>query len=111
MKGEIDHNLSVSDPPVPLADPPFQCEQSCEREEERPVVPDLQVGLTERLGRDPTLERLKVLRQLLRRERLAAGELGDLAESEPVGGGVLQLAVVLVDEEPGAVAADLLAVA
>ena len=37
--------------------------------------------------------------------------LGDLAQQGAVGGGVFQLAVVLVDDEPGAVAADLLAVA
>ena len=42
--------------------------------------------------------------------RLAAGDLGDLARERQVGGGVLQLAVVLVDEERGRVAADLLAV-
>src|SRR5512144_353222 len=53
------------------------------------------------------MERAEILGQLLRGERLASGRLGDLAEQRPVGGGILHLAVVLVNQEPGAVVADL----
>ena len=57
------------------------------------------------------VERLEIVLQFLRGEGLAAGDLGDLAEEGEVGGGVLQLAVVLIDQEAGGVAAEVLAVA
>ena len=56
-------------------------------------------------------ERLQVLGELLGGQEFAARGLGDLPQQGAVGGRVFQLAVVLVDDEPGAVAADLLAVA
>ena len=100
----------ASDPSVPLAEPPFQREEGGEDEQEGPVVPDLVLGRAEVFGVGRLVDALEVLAQALVGDRLAAGDLGDLPGQGEVGGGVLQLAVVLVDEEPGRVAADLLAV-
>src|SRR5262249_45243102 len=109
----LDENETVgpSNPSVALAEPPFNREQSGEDQEKRPVVPDLVLGWADKLGNRGGVEALEVAGQLFGGERLTLRQRGDLACECEVCRRVLKLAIVLVDEEPAGVTADLLAVA
>src|SRR4051812_27366111 len=103
-------NILASDPSLALAEPPLGRQQEGEDQEEDPVVPDPVLDRPGVVGERGDVERFEVLGQLLGGEEAAFGRLGDLPEQAEIGRWVLQLAVVLVDEEPGRVAAEVLAV-
>src|SRR5579864_139016 len=99
---------SCSHPSIPLAQPPLSRQEGDEQEEERPAVPDLDLRLAHIVGVLLAVERLQVFAQLLGSQEVAPGQLRDFTEQGMVGGGVLDLAVVLIDEEAGRVSAEVL---